>query len=391
MMRSLYLTLIGSILFAGAQAQTSFGDNTPNTVTTSVPFLTISPDARAGGMGDLGVATTPDANSLHWNVAKLAFLDEKFNALSLSYSPWLSRLVPDINLAYVSYAAKVNERQALAFSLRYFALGDINFTDEQGNAQGTFSPNEFAFDGGYALKLSDRFSLGVALRYIFSNLTQGQVVAGLQTKPGQSFASDVGFYYDGREFNMDGGNRADWAVGLAITNVGAKIAYSESGQADFIPANLRLGGQFTLKFDQYNKINFIGETNKLLVPTPPQRDPQTGEIIAGKDDDVGFFTGIFQSFNDAPGGGAEELREFIWQGGVEYWYDDKFAFRGGYHHENEFKGNRKYFTLGLGLKYSVFGLDFSYLIPANATVRSPLENTLRFSLLFDFTKTGDTN
>lgn len=389
-MRSLYLTLIGTLAVVGAQAQTSFGDNTPNTVTTSVPFLTISPDARAGGMGDLGVATTPDANSLHWNVAKLAFLDDKFNALSLSYSPWLSRLVPDINLAYVSYAAKVNERQAVAFSLRYFALGDINFTDESGNAQGTFSPNEFAFDGGYALKLSDRFSLGVALRYIFSNLTQGQVVAGLQTKPGQSFASDVGFYYDGREFNMDGGNRGDWAVGLAITNVGAKIAYSESGQADFIPANLRLGGQFTMMFDQYNKVNFIAETNKLLVPTPPQRDPQTGEIIAGKDDDVGFFSGIFQSFNDAPGGSAEELREFIWQGGVEYWYDDKFAFRGGYHHEHELKGNRKYFTVGLGLKYSVFGLDFSYLIPANATVRSPLENTLRFSLLFDFTKTGDT-
>lgn len=391
MKRSLYPALLACFVGTGAAyGQTSLGDNLDsylkdylNPVTTAVPFLTISPDARAGGMGDVGVATTPDANAMHWNIGKLAFLDEKYNGLSLSYTPWLSRLVPDINLAYMSYAFKLNERQAVGMSLRYFSLGDINFTNEDGVAQGTFSPNEFAIDGGYSLKLGEQFSLGVALRYIYSNLTQGQVVAGLQTKAGQSFASDVGFYYKGREFNLERGTKADWSAGLAVTNVGGKIAYTESGQADFIPANLRLGGTFSFLFDQYNKITLIGEASKLLVPTPPVRDTD-GNIIAGKDDDVGFFSGIFQSFNDAPGGFNEEIKEVIWQAGAEYWYDDKFAFRGGYHHEHQNKGNRKYFTVGVGLKYNVFGLDFAYLIPANATVRSPLENTLRFTLFFDF-------
>ncbi len=358
-----------------------------NVITTSVPFLSISPDSRSGGMGDVGVSTSADYNSLHWNVAKLAYLDKGTNGLSMSYTPWLSRLVPDIDLAYISYSYKVNDKQGLAIALRYFSLGDINLTDENGNPMGTLSPNEFALDGGYALQLSSNLSLGVALRYIYSNLNQAGQLTGGNTKAGQSFASDVGMFFKSDDIPMAGGQKSHYALGLLMSNIGAKVSYSDDANADFLPANLRLGGTYTMEFDQYNSMAFTLEANKLLVPTPPIRERSDengngipGEIVEGKDDDVSAFAGIFQSFNDAPGGGQEEFREVIWNVGTEYNYDDKFFLRGGYQFEHETKGNRKYFTLGLGLKYNVFGLDFAYLIPATATVRSPLENTLRFTL-----------
>jgi long-subunit fatty acid transport protein len=376
---------------------TAFGEY--NTITTAVPFLIISPDSRAGGMGDVGVSTSSDANNLHWNVAKLAFLDKKQNSLALSYTPWLSRLVPDIDLAYLSYQVQTGRRGGLGFSLRYFSLGEINLTDDFGNPQGTLNPNEFAFDGGYALQLSERLSLGVALRYIYSNLGQSNVSGAGNTKAGQSFAADVGTFYTSREFNLGSGQKGSYQLGMLLSNMGAKITYSDDANADFIPTNLRLGGTFLWAFDEYNKLGLSLEANKLLVPTPPIREGDRGidsdengngipnEILAGEDDNVNFFTGMMQSFNDAPGGASEEFKEIVWNFGAEYIYDDVFRFRGGYQYESEMKGNRKYFTMGVGLKYNVFALDFAYLIPGTPTVTSPLENTLRFTLIYDF-RTG---
>lgn len=380
------LALAGS--FTTAKAQNAFGsldDN--NTITTAVPFLLIAPDSRSGGMGNAGVATSADGNSAHWNPAKLSFLEKGSQGVSLSYTPWLSRLVPDIDLAYVTYYNKLDDRQAFAITLRYFSLGEINFTDENGGSIGTFNPNEFAIGGTYSLKLFDNFSAGIGLRYIFSNLTAGQSVSGLQTQPGTSFASDISVYYESEQFRLEDMD-AKWAAGMNISNIGAKIAYTESGDEDFLPTNLRLGGAFTMIFDKYNELTIAADANKLLVPTPPVRDDD-GNIVAGEDPNVGVITGIFQSFGDAPNGGTEELREITYSIGVEYWYDQKFAVRGGYFYEHETKGNRQYFTIGAGLKYNVFGIDMAYLIPAKFDVRSPLENTLRFSLNFDLEAFGD--
>ncbi len=382
-----------SLFLTEGYAQNAFGDQDQyNTITTAVPFLRISPDSRAGGLGDAGVSTTPDANSIHWNAAKLAFLPEG-QALSLSYTPWLSRLVPDINLAYLSYYHTLGRRQTLGVSMRYFSLGDITFTDDQGNNIGQFNPNEFAIDAAYALQLSRNLSAGVALRYIYSNLTGGQFVQGFQSRPGQSVAADIGLYYEGEEFDA-GDMDARWTWGLSLTNLGAKISYTESGEADFIPTNLGLGTGMLFEVDEYNSFSVHLEFNKLLVPTPPvyARD-STGQFIrdadgnliieSGKDPDVPPVQGVFQSFSDAPGGFQEELNEITISVGAEYWYNEQFAVRGGYFYESQQKGGRQYFTLGAGIKYNVFGLDFAYLIPATSTVRSPLENTLRFTLFFD--------
>lgn len=382
-----------SLFLTEGYAQNAFGDQDQyNTITTAVPFLRISPDSRAGGLGDAGVSTTPDANSIHWNAAKLAFLPEG-QALSLSYTPWLSRLVPDINLAYLSYYHTLGRRQTLGVSMRYFSLGDITFTDDQGNNIGQFNPNEFAIDAAYALQLSRNLSAGVALRYIYSNLTGGQFVQGFQSRPGQSVAADIGLYYEGEEFDA-GDMDARWTWGLSLTNLGAKISYTESGEADFIPTNLGLGTGMLFEVDEYNSFSVHLEFNKLLVPTPPvyARD-STGQFIrdadgnlvieSGKDPDVPPVQGVFQSFSDAPGGFQEELNEITISVGAEYWYNEQFAVRGGYFYESQQKGGRQYFTLGAGIKYNVFGLDFAYLIPATNTVRSPLENTLRFTLFFD--------
>jgi len=368
------------------------GQESINTITTAVPFLMIAPDARSGAMGDAGVSSTPDANSMHWNPAKYAFI-EKDMGFSVSYSPWLRKLVNDINLAYLGFYKRIDDRQAVAATLLYFSLGDITFTDEMGNSLGTYRPNEFSIDGTYSRKLSNNLSGAVAARFIYSNLTQGQFVQGHETHAGTSIAADVSVYWQ-KEITMA---KLDglFAWGINISNIGAKISYTDNAIKDFIPTNLRLGPSLTLDIDEYNTISFMVDVNKLLVPTPPiyevndstgQQvvDPSTGKpiILKGKDPDVSVVTGMVQSFYDAPGGFSEEMREFSFAVGAEYWYDKQFAIRAGFFYEDKTKGNRKFFTVGAGLRYNVFGLDFSYLIPLEQ--HNPLENTLRFSLLFNF-------
>lgn len=376
-----------SLVSAPSQAQYNRDDllGQLNTITTAVPFLIISPDARAGGMGDAGVASASDVNSIHWNPAKLAFMEQKM-AFGVSYTPWLRKLVPDINLAYVSFAKQLKGDQALGTSLRYFSLGNITFTDGSGNEIGQFDPAEFAFDVAYSRKLSENISGGIALRYINSNLTGGFTVENNATKAGQSVAADISAFY---KKGIDLGKKdADLSIGLNISNIGSKISYTETGRKDFIPINLRIGPALNLKLNEFNELAFVVDFNKLLVPTPPiySDSLSNGEqqILYGNSPDVSVAQGIFQSFNDAPNGGKEELQEVNIAAGLEYWYDRQFAFRAGYFYEHENKGNRKYFTLGAGLKYNVFGLDFAYLIPTDQ--RNPLENTLRFSITFDFNR-----
>lgn len=361
-----------------------------NTITTAVPLLMISPDARAGAMGDAGGALSPDANSVHWAAAKLADI-EGSAGISLSYIPWLRNLVPDINLGYLSWYKKMKKRQTIGGSLRYFSLGNIIFTDIVGNTVGQFNPNEFAIDLAYARKFSNRWSGGLALRYIFSNLTGSIDVQGTPSFPGQSVAADISAYYADNTLKL-GGRKAAYGFAVAITNIGNKISYTKTADRNFIPINLRLGNALKLKLDDYNSITFTFDVNKLLVPTPPVRDKNDNtKILAGKENNVPVVTGMLQSFYDAPGvlkaDGSrnvlkEELREINPSGGVEYNYNNVFMVRGGYFHEHATKGNRRYFTLGAGLKFNVFTLDLAYLIPTQQ--RNPLERTLRFTLQFDF-------
>jgi len=363
-----------------------------NAITTAVPFLLIAPDSRAGAMGDAGVASSPDANSMHWNAAKMAFL-EKEMGVSISYSPWLRRLVPDINLSYVSAYKKIGKDQTIGASLRYFSLGDIKFTDENGEPIGNFNPNEFAFDVGYSRKLGGKFSGGIVARYIYSDLTGGISSQGSSTKAGKSFAVDISGFYTNPDLELFK-QKAILNVGMNISNIGAKISYTADAIKDFLPINLRFGQALTFVLDEYNSFTFLTDFNKLLVPTPPIYattstgqpiiDPQTGqpEIASGKDPNVPIVTGILQSFGDAPNGFKEELREYNISVGMEYVYNKQFAVRAGYFNEDASKGNRKYFTVGAGLKMSVFSVDFSYLI--STTQDNPLANTVRFSLMFDF-------
>ena len=360
------------------------GRNNLNTITTAVPFLLISPDSRAGGMGDVGVATSPDANSLHWNPAKYSFIDEDMG-FAVSYVPWLRELVPDINLSYISGYKKLNKNDVIAMELRYFTLGDITFTDVIGNNLGQYKPNEFAIGSSYSRKLSDQFSLAISGRYIYSNLTGGQSAGGIATNAGQSIAADVAGYYvkDIRIAKKD----AELAFGANISNIGNKISYTETSTRDFIPINLRLGAAINTDLDEYNKISFAFDLNKLLVPTPPMyNDSISDQIDLGKDPNVSVVSGIFQSFGDAPGGFNEEIREINFSLGTEYWYNNQFAIRAGYFNEHNTKGGRKFFTFGSGVKYNVFALDFSYLINASRAINgnNPLANTMRFTLTFDF-------
>lgn len=393
------ILLASGHVFAQGTQTTSLLKDKLNTITTAVPFLMVAPDSRAGAMGDAGVASSPDANSLHWNPAKFAFI-EKDMGFSVSYSPWLKALVNDINLAYVTGYKRIDNMSAFAVSLLYFSLGDITFTNDIGIETGTYRPNEFAIDGCYSRKFTDNFSMAISGRYIYSNLTQGQFVGGMETHAGQSIATDVALYYR-KELKFKNRMKGQWALGMNISNIGSKISYTASTERDFIPTNLRVGPSFTLDFDDYNSLTFMVDLNKLLVPSPPEyklndttglpeRDPN-GELIIsrGKDPNVGIVKGMLQSFGDAPGGNEEELREINYSLGVEYWYDKQFAIRGGYFHENKYKGNRKFFTLGAGLKYNVFGLDFAYLIPVDQ--RNPLENTIRFTLIFDMDAFSEQN
>lgn len=372
----------GKVFAQGSQLTTADLLGQLNTITTAVPFLLIGPDSRAGAMGDAGVATTPDANSMHWNPSKYAFV-KKQTGISVSYTPWLRALVPDINLAYLSGYYKLKKSGTIATSLRYFSLGDITFTDIVGNTIGQFRPNEFAFDVGYATKLGDNFSGGGALRYIHSNLTGNITVENSQTHSGNSVAADISGFYQSDETEISG-KQSIYRFGVNISNIGAKISYSDRGEKDFIPINLKLGSSLHMQLDEYNEVLFTLDINKLLVPTPPIYDSVNGQlvIVKGKDPNRGVVSGMVGSFNDAPGGFGEELREFNLGGGFEYWYAKQFAIRAGYFNEPATKGGRKFITLGLGLKYTVFGLDFAYLIPTEQ--RHPLQNTLRFTLLFDF-------
>lgn len=365
---------------------------TQNTITTAVPFLNIGPDARSGGMGELGAGTQPDAMSQHWNPAKFPFMDKKVG-FAVSYSPWLRKLVNDINLSYLSGYVKIDDRSAVSGSLKFFSLGDITFTEEDGTVIGNFRPNEFSLDAGYSRKFSEKMSGAVTARFIYSDLTQGQSVAGQSTKAGTSIAADIAMYYTS-PMTVDWLESSDFSFGAVISNMGQKISYSnDDSQKDFIPTNLRIGPSWFMGIDEYNSIRLSFDLNKLLVPTPPiyavdtLGNPITDasgnkEIFKGMDPNVSVVQGMVQSFYDAPGGFSEEMKEFIWVVGAEYWYDNQFSIRAGYFHESAMKGNRKFFTLGAGLRYNVFGLDFSYLIPTEQ--QNPLQNTLRFTLSFDF-------
>ena len=358
-----------------------------NAIQTVVPFLTIAPDSRAGAMGDAGVATSPDIYSMHWNPSKFAFIDGN-GGIGISYSPWLRNLVPDINIAYLTGYKRIDTKQVIAASLLYSSLGDVPFTDEFGNLERTFSPNEFAIDAAYARLFSENISGSIAFRFIYSNLTGGSYSGGVATRPGISFASDISGYYQKKItlFSKD----AQLGVGLNFSNIGTKMSYSQSQTSDFIPMNMRIGASATINLDTYNKSSLTLDLNKLLVPTPPiYSSAKPDSIIKGKDPNVSVPVAIFQSFFDAPGGFKEEMHEITYSTGIEYWYNNQFALRGGYFYEDPSKGNRKYFTAGAGFRLKAFTLDFSYLMPL--AQNHPLAHTLRFSLAFDFNALRNAN
>ena len=381
------LAIVSLIMPSFAQITTDQLSGKINTVTSSVPFLTIAPDSRSGGMGDVGVALSPDANSMAWNPAKYAFAPNDMG-FSMSYTPWLRRLIPDINLAYLAGYKRLDKDQTIGFSLRYFSLGSIVFTDVVGNTMQSFNPNEFSVDGAYARAFSDKFSGSLAFRFIYSNLTGGATVNGVESHPGIAYASDVSIYYRNNELRA-GDYDATFAFGANISNIGSKISYSKDNEKDFIPINLKIGAAYTVDFDDYNSLTAAIDINKMLVPTPPvyytkedSVDINGDPVIQyGYDPNVSVAVGMFRSFYDAPGGFLEELHEITYSFGLEYWYAKQFAIRGGYFMEHNTKGARKYFTVGVGLRLNVFGLDFAYLVPIYQ--ENPLANTLRFSLLFD--------
>ena len=365
-----------------ANAQT----NSINVVTTAVPFLRISPDARSGGMGDVGIATAPDANSSFWNQAKIPFALSKAS-IAVSYTPWLKGLgLTDVYLASVAGYYQLDENQAISSSLRYFSLGNIQFTDALGNDLSTYRPREFGFDVGYSRKLSDKLGLGIALRYINSSLASG-TFNGQSYKAGSAVAGDISLFHDGTgsDPNASGLN---W--GITLHNLGSKISYTnDATQKDYIPANLGLGIAYTKAFDETSKATFALDINKLLVPTPPviTGNSSTDSASVAKYRTKGVVSSWVSSFGDAPGGGSEELKEVQVSLGAEYMYNNQFAFRAGYFYEAPTKGNRQYFTIGAGINYNMIGINLSYLIPSGGGVnRNPLANTIRFSLVFNLDK-----
>ena len=402
--KSIFLQILILFFISGsyAVAQNGTVPSGPqlNAIQTAVPFMTITPDSRAGGMGDIGVASEPDINSQYWNSAKYPFMESQ-GGVALSYTPWLRQLINDINLAYLAGFYKIDDKQVISAALRYFSLGQIVFTNNYGTPQGIYVPNEFAIDAGYSRLLTDNFSGGIVFRFIRSDLTGGQMVGGGESKAAIAIAGDLGFYYrlpDLRLGNKDG----ILGLGMQIANMGNKVSYTENQEKSFLPTNLRLGGSFTINLDEYNSIALMADVNKLLVPTPPVwltdsvgapvKDADGNQVIEyGKNPYVSVPVGMFQSFYDAPGVimsdgsrsvAREEINEITYSVGMEYWYRKQFAIRGGYFHEHSTKGNRKYFTVGMGLRLNVFALDFSYLIPVKQ--QNPLANTLRFTLGFEF-------
>ena len=407
-MKKYILSLTIAFIAVNVNSQTSTEiiptPNDSRVITTGVPFLLIASDARAASMGDMGVATSVDTYSQFWNPSKYVFSETK-SGFGLSYTPYLSKLVNDISLGNLTYFNRINERSAFAVSLRYFSLGEIEIIQDEFSQALIEKPNEMTMDISYSLRLADQFSMGVALRYLRSDL---RIQAVDETaKAASSYAVDISAYYQGEEQSY-GDIDGRWRAGMIIQNLGPKIKYDESGRETFLPTNLRLGGGFDFLLDQYNKVSVTAEFAKLLVPTPPVLgyeynfndnnengvydegidelgEQTTGDLVVynGQTTDVDFLQGVFQSFSDAPGGFSEELKEFTWALGAEYVYDDSFALRAGYFNESEDKGARKFLALGAGFKFSGTRVDLSYLFSASR-VPSPLENTLRFSLTFDF-------
>jgi hypothetical protein len=374
-----------------------------NTITTALPFMAITPDSRAGGMGEAGTALSPSATSVYWNTAGLSFA-EKNSEISLSYTPWLRQLTNDMHLSYLSGYYRVNKKHSIGGALRYFSLGEITFTDASGNVLRDDKPSEFELTGAYAFKLSDKFSIGVNGKFAYSNLTGGLTVAGVMTKPGKVGAADLSFAYYNDRIKL-GKTSATYQFAATINNIGNKVAYSVLAKRDFIPMNLKIGNAIVAKYDSYNSVTYSIDIQRLLVPTPAFYDKIDGEnvMLSGKSGDVGVINGMLQSFYDAPGVVAtdengdyivngdgtyqivkgskfkEELSEINIAGGIEWWYNETFAVRTGVFYESRNKGNRQYLNLGASLKYNMFGIDFSYLASLNGR-QNPLSNTLRFTL-----------
>jgi hypothetical protein len=370
-----------------AKADCVFKDklDCPNTIISAVPFLRIVPDARSAAMGDAGIATSADANSMHSNASKLAFIQSDMG-LAASYSPWLRSLgLQDVYMAYLSGYKRLDEFQTLGVSLRYFALGDLQFTDVNGGSLGVGRPNEFEIALAYARKLSDNFSAGITGKFIYSNLAGGQQIDNVDIVAAKAGAVDISFTY---QKPIKAGTLR---LGAVFSNIGSKVSYTKSEFKDFLPGNFGIGGALELDLDDYNQLTFTLDINKLLVPTPIDPDSSNYDTNGNGFPDYRekpLFEGVFGSFGDAPGGFKEELHELMYSIGFEYWYNKQFAFRGGYYYEHPTKGNRQFLTAGLGLKYNVFGLNVSYLVPTS-NQRSPLDNTLRFTLVFHLDKKTD--
>lgn len=405
MIKKYFLTGLTTLVTAVAMGQSG---NTPkdaselqlNTITTAVPFLQITPDSRSGAMGDVGTAISPSSNSFFWNTSMLSFSEEK-SEISLSYSPWLQNLASDINLSHLAGFIRLNDRNVVGGSLRFFSLGEILFTDNTGAPTMPHTPTEFELLGGYAFQLNERFSLGINGKFIYSNLTSGAMVDGAESSAGLAGAADVSFSY----FNDDiryAGRRGSLAFGVTLNNIGNKISYTAENDRDFLPTNLKIGTAMTMDLDSYNSLTWAIDVSKLLVPTTPIRNNISGDIMSGYDQNIGVVPGMLQSFYDAPGALAkdengnyiqnpdgtyqtvkgtkfkEELTEIMIGTGLEYWYNDLFAARAGYFYENLNKGARQHLTFGIGLKYKMFGIDFSYLTSLRRN--NPLQNTIRFTL-----------
>lgn len=393
MKKCLFILLVFSTISTQAQTWSPFkhcvvdgnDECISNTILTAMPFLRINPDARSGALGDAGVALSTDPNAMHHNAARLAFAEQDLG-LSATYSPWLRSLgIDDIYMLYVAGYKKLDKFQTVGGAIRYFSLGSIDFRDEQGNDIGTGRPNEMEINAAYARKLSSVLSASLSAKFAYSNLATGKFVGATPVTTAKSFGADIGIFY--RNQLGASGRKNYLNAGLAITNIGSKVTYTKGVTKDFIPTNLAIGLNYEVNFDDYNSLNIIGEIDKLMVPSPvPLGSPNYDTLPANGIPDYrekDLFSGIFGSFSDADGGFREELQELTYSVGLEYWYDKQFAVRAGYFSENALKGNRKYLTLGAGFKYNVFGLNLSYLVPTNSN-RSPLANTLRFTLLFDF-------
>ena len=381
MYKSFKIVLTACLLFCGVfSAIAQDKKDMFNPVNTSVTSQTIAPDARSAGMGDVGAATDPDVNSQYWNPAKYPFTISRAG-VALNYTPWLRQLVNDMDLAYLSGYYRIGDYSAVSASLRYFSLGEVQTSSDASNSGDmTINPYEMSLDVAYSLMLSEHFSIGAAVRWIYSDLTYDYTE---DTSPGSAFAADISCYY--QNYINIGSRECQLGLGLNISNIGSKITFGGDDNSEFIPTNLRLGASLMVPIDEFNRFTIAADANKLLVPTyPKQMDGESTEDYQERVQknyyDVSSISGIFKSFGDAPNGFSEELQEVQWSVGAEYTYNDKFSLRAGYHHESENKGNRKYFTLGAGFRMSVFSLDAGYVI---ATAKSnPLDQTLRFTLAF---------